>query len=45
MVTHPALQQTVLDAIDIRELAEFYRNLLALKYRPGEEPPAHRGLP
>jgi len=43
MVTHPAHQQTVLDATDIRELAEFYPNFLALKYRPGEEPPAHSG--
>jgi catechol 2,3-dioxygenase-like lactoylglutathione lyase family enzyme len=31
--------QTVLDAPDIRALAEFYRDLLGWKYRPGDEPP------
>jgi hypothetical protein len=36
----PALCQVVLDGTDIRALAEFYRQLLGLKYRPGDEPPA-----
>jgi catechol 2,3-dioxygenase-like lactoylglutathione lyase family enzyme len=30
----------VLDCTDARELAEFYRQLLGLRYRPGDEPPA-----
>src|SRR5712691_220927 len=34
----PRLVQTVLDCTDARELAEFYRQLLGLKYRPGDEP-------
>ncbi len=36
----PALLQTVLDCPDARALAEFYRRLLGLRYRPGDEPPA-----
>ena len=36
----PALRQVVLDGTDIRTLAEFYRRLLGLRYRPGDEPPA-----
>lgn len=36
----PRLRQVVLDAEDIRTLAEFYRELLGLTYRPGDEPPA-----
>jgi catechol 2,3-dioxygenase-like lactoylglutathione lyase family enzyme len=36
---HPQLLQTVLDATDVRSLAEFYRQLLGLVYRPGDEPP------
>jgi hypothetical protein len=36
----PAIRQTVLDATDPRQLAEFYRQLLGLRYRPGDEPPA-----
>ena len=32
--------QTVLDTTDPRALAEFYRQLLDLWYRPGDEPPA-----
>ncbi|MFD1716516.1 VOC family protein [Georgenia deserti] len=31
---------TVLDAADARGLAEFYRQLLGLRYRPGDEPPS-----
>jgi catechol 2,3-dioxygenase-like lactoylglutathione lyase family enzyme len=36
----PKLLQVVLDAADARELAEFYRRLLGLRYRAGDEPPA-----
>jgi catechol 2,3-dioxygenase-like lactoylglutathione lyase family enzyme len=36
---HPQLLQTVLDTTDVRSLAEFYRQLLGLVYRPGDEPP------
>ncbi|GAA4532317.1 VOC family protein [Amycolatopsis samaneae] len=35
----PLLRQVVLDCTDARELAEFYRRLLNLTYRPGDEPP------
>ena len=38
--TFPKLFQTVLDTTDARALAEFYRQLLGLRYRPGDEPPA-----
>jgi hypothetical protein len=30
----------VLDTTDVRGLAEFYRQLFGLRYRPGDEPPA-----
>lgn len=40
---HPQLLQTVLDTTDARSLAEFYRQLLGLVYRPGDEPPADGG--
>lgn len=40
----PVLRQVVLDCTDARALAEFYRELLGLDYRPGDEPPA-RGEP
>ena len=36
----PTLLHTVLDTTDVRGLAEFYRELLGLRYRPGDEPPA-----
>jgi catechol 2,3-dioxygenase-like lactoylglutathione lyase family enzyme len=36
----PVLRQVVLDTTDARVLAEFYRQLLGLGYRPGDEPPA-----
>jgi len=36
----PRLLHTVLDSTDVRGLAEFYRLLLGLVYRPGDEPPA-----
>jgi len=35
----PRLAQTVLDTTDPRGLAEFYRQLLDLAYRPGDDPP------
>ncbi len=38
--TYPTVVQTVLDTTDPRALAEFYRELLGLHYRPGDEPPA-----
>jgi catechol 2,3-dioxygenase-like lactoylglutathione lyase family enzyme len=40
MTSHPRLLHTVLDTTDARALAEFYRELLGLRYRPGDEPPA-----
>jgi len=36
---HPRLMHTALDATDVRGLAEFYRQLLGVDYRPGDEPP------
>jgi catechol 2,3-dioxygenase-like lactoylglutathione lyase family enzyme len=39
-VAFPQLMHTALDTTDARGLAEFYRKLLGLKYRPGDEPPA-----
>jgi len=41
---YPVLRQTVLDGVDARGLAEFYRQLLGYAYRPGDEPP-ERGKP
>lgn len=38
--TCPQLLQTVLDTPDPRGLAEFYRELLGLRYREGDEPGA-----
>jgi hypothetical protein len=35
----PRLCSVVLDCTDARSLAEFYRSLLGLAYRPGDEPP------
>ncbi len=40
MTEYPQLLHTVLDTTDARQLAEFYRRLLGLHYRPGDEPPA-----
>ncbi|TXK35588.1 VOC family protein [Nonomuraea sp. C10] len=37
--SRPRLCQVVLDCPDARALAEFYRALLGLVYRPGDEPP------
>jgi len=38
MSGYPRLVDTVLDATDTHGLAEFYRRLLGLTYRPGDEP-------
>jgi len=35
----PRIRQVVLDTMDARALAEFYRQLFGLLYRPGDEPP------
>jgi catechol 2,3-dioxygenase-like lactoylglutathione lyase family enzyme len=40
MAEYPQLLHTVLDTTRPRELAEFYRQLFGLLYRPGDEPPA-----
>jgi hypothetical protein len=37
--TFPVIRQTVLDTTDPRGLAEFYRQLFGLRYRPGDESP------
>ena len=42
MADHPRLLQTVIDSTDIRSTAEFYRQLLGLRYRPGDEAPSDR---
>ncbi len=39
MDEYPRYLHTVLDTTDVRALAEFYRRLLGLRYRPGDEPP------
>lgn len=39
MAAHPAYLHTVLDCERPRELAEFYRQLLGLVYRAGDEAP------
>ena len=39
MAEYPQLLHTVLDTTNVRQLAEFYRELLGLQYRPGDEPP------
>lgn len=36
----PFISAVVLDCLDPRSLAEFYRQLLGYSYRPGDEPPA-----
>ena len=36
---HPHLLHTAIDTTEPRRLAEFYRELLGLEYRPGDEPP------
>jgi catechol-2,3-dioxygenase len=39
MSADPVLLHTAIDARDCRGLAEFYRELLGLRYRPHDEPP------
>jgi catechol 2,3-dioxygenase-like lactoylglutathione lyase family enzyme len=39
LMSHPQLLHTVLDAVDVRREAEFWRELLGLSYRPGDEVP------
>jgi catechol 2,3-dioxygenase-like lactoylglutathione lyase family enzyme len=39
MSQYPHLLHTVLDTTEPRRLAEFYRRLLGLQYRPGDDPP------
>ena len=39
MADVPHLLHTVLDTTDCRGTAEFWRELLGLQYRPGDEPP------
>lgn len=39
MSDYPELMHAALDTTDCRGLAEFYRALLGLRYRPGDEPP------
>jgi hypothetical protein len=36
----PSIRQVVVDCPDARALAEFYRLLFGLRYRPGDEPPS-----
>jgi catechol 2,3-dioxygenase-like lactoylglutathione lyase family enzyme len=36
---YPVLLHTAIDCLDARQLAEFYRQLLGLAYRKGDEPP------
>ncbi|HEX4061779.1 MAG TPA: VOC family protein [Streptosporangiaceae bacterium] len=40
MPEYPELLHTAIDTTNARQLAEFYRELLDLRYRPGDEPPA-----
>jgi catechol 2,3-dioxygenase-like lactoylglutathione lyase family enzyme len=39
IVMPPRIRQVVLDTTDARALAEFYRQLFGLRYRPGDEAP------
>ncbi|MGI8677127.1 MAG: VOC family protein [Jatrophihabitans sp.] len=43
MPEYPQLLQTVLDTENARELAEFYRELLGLRYRDGDQPSGTHG--
>ena len=40
MTQYPELLHTAIDTTNVRGLAEFYRQLLGLSYRPGDEPAA-----
>ena len=42
-MSHPQLLHTVLDAVDVRREAEFWRELLGLVYRAGDEVPEDPG--
>ena len=42
-MAHPRLLHTALDAVDVRREAEFWRELLGLVYRPGDEVPEDPG--
>jgi len=44
MTDYPQLLHTAIDTTDARALAEFYRQLLGLQYRQGDDPPA-AGVP
>ncbi|MDQ6715195.1 MAG: VOC family protein [Actinomycetota bacterium] len=39
MSDYPQLLHVAIDTVDARALAEFYRELLGLQYRPGDETP------
>lgn len=39
MAEFPELLHTVIDTTDVRGLAEFYRQLMGLRYRPGDQTP------
>jgi catechol 2,3-dioxygenase-like lactoylglutathione lyase family enzyme len=43
MTEYPQLLHTAIDTTDPRALAEFYRQLLGLRYRQGDEPPGDGG--
>lgn len=43
MTEYPRLLHTAIETTDARALAEFYRQLLGLRYRQGDEPPADGG--
>ena len=43
MAEYPQLLHIAIDTTDARALAEFYRQLLGLHYRPGDEPPVDEG--
>lgn len=43
MQKYPVLMHTAIDALDCRGLAEFYREFLGLRYRPGDEAPTDGG--
>ncbi len=43
MTDYPHLLHTAIDTTDARGLAEFYRQLLGLAYREGDEPPTGGG--
>jgi catechol 2,3-dioxygenase-like lactoylglutathione lyase family enzyme len=44
MAEYPQLLHTAIDTTDCRGLAEFYRELLGLQYRPGDEPRTDRSV-